>query len=128
MAGGVVVSWRLHTIPAHQLRPGDIIDGHRIAGVTTGKRGVYIYAALDNGADESFTAHETVTVVRERKAPAHVRDAAAAYRDARDAWERQAEAATYGYETELREYRETNPPPRFPDFLRECAGAMREAS
>jgi len=35
----------------------------------------------------------------------------------RIAWEEAAEAATYGYETELREYRRTHPAPKFRDYL-----------
>lgn len=39
------------------------------------------------------------------------------YRDARDAWEAQAEAATHGYATELREYAQDNPGPTFKAWL-----------
>lgn len=40
-----------------------------------------------------------------------------AYTLARLAWEAEAEAVTYGYGTEMREYREAHPAPRFKDFL-----------
>lgn len=40
-----------------------------------------------------------------------------AYTLARLAWEAEAEAATLGYATEMREYRRTHPSPRFRDFL-----------
>lgn len=39
------------------------------------------------------------------------------YTLARLAWEADAEAATYGYTAEMRDYRVTNPAPRFKDFL-----------
>lgn len=39
------------------------------------------------------------------------------YTLARLAWDADAEAATFNYPTELKEYRRTNPPPRFRDFL-----------
>lgn len=39
------------------------------------------------------------------------------YRDARDAWEQQAEAATYGYAAELRDYAAEQPGPTFKAWL-----------
>lgn len=39
------------------------------------------------------------------------------YRDAVDAWDAAAEAATMGYATELREYAEANPRPTFKQWL-----------
>lgn len=39
------------------------------------------------------------------------------YYCAREAWEREAEAVTLNYDTELAEYKETNPPPLFRDWL-----------
>lgn len=36
---------------------------------------------------------------------------------AREAWEAEAEAVTLGYDTEMAEYKATNPPPRFRDWL-----------
>lgn len=39
------------------------------------------------------------------------------YRDARQAWEDQAEAETHGYATELAEYAEANPGPTFKAWL-----------
>jgi hypothetical protein len=39
------------------------------------------------------------------------------YTLAREAWEREAEAVTFLYPTELREYKRTNPPPTFREYL-----------
>jgi hypothetical protein len=39
------------------------------------------------------------------------------YYCAREAWEREAEAVTLNYETELAEYKESNPPPTFRMWL-----------
>lgn len=40
------------------------------------------------------------------------------YRDAYAAWAYEAETHTIGYATELDEYRKTNPPPLFPQWLK----------
>lgn len=41
------------------------------------------------------------------------------YRDAYWAWENQMREETIGYETEMKEYRDRNPSPKFKDWLRE---------
>lgn len=52
-----------------------------------------------------------------RRRSAWHRDLMDGYYAAREAWERQAEAVTHGYETEMREYRQENPPPTFREWL-----------
>lgn len=118
------MSWHPRTIPASDLRVGDRIGAASVLAVVASRRGTYVEVATDDG-DVTFTRWQEVTVLRERRAPAHVRAAAAAYRDARDAWERQAEAVAVGYATELAEFRAVNPPPRFPDFLRDACAKQR---
>ena len=48
--------------------------------------------------------------------PAH-RQLVADYRAARQAWQDAAEAATYGYATELADYAADHPPPTFKQWL-----------
>ena len=61
---------------------------------------------------------------RPRTWNAWVREVSEAYTSAAQAWYLEAEAASCGYATELREYAETHPRPRYRDFLESMAGGQ----
>lgn len=48
------------------------------------------------------------------------------YRDARDAYEQEAERVSIGYATELEEYKRDHPGPTFKGWLRGIAGRNRD--
>ena len=85
-----------------------------------------VWVTLDTGADVAFPADGMVRVVRKRQAPEWIRKCASEYRDARIAWERDRENVACGYATEMREYGESVRAPRYADFVRQAAAAMRQ--
>lgn len=78
-----------------------------------------------DGRDIALGALERVRVLRLRRLAAHIVAAREAYAGARDAWEYARDFACHGYAAELEAYPREHPAPRFADYLREAAAALR---
>lgn len=126
------------------MRSGDLYAGGVIAGdplidPETGSVWVTVRRDGEDLSDVALDPRVPVEYERPRIAPAWVRDAAASYRDARDAWESAREsdrvvpstvpgtagAACAMYQLDDATYREHVPPPRYADFLRDAADRNR---
>lgn len=125
------------------IRAGDFLPayGARAAGgALVDPDSGRVLVALEDGRDLDLAPGEPVDIRRERHAPAWVQQAAAEYRDARDAWTagresgRPAPTSVPGvagsgaamYQLTAAEYAEHVPAPRFADFLSEHAARMRQ--
>ena len=113
------------------LRHGDYIPAHE-ARVTcapvldpeTGR----VWVTLSDGQDVAYGVLEPVTYVRKREAPAWVREVHETYLAARVQWELDREADSNGWATEMREFAQAHPAPRYADHVRAYWDARREVA
>jgi hypothetical protein len=136
-----------HRLPGG-LKDGDYLPDHdgtvKGSPLTDPERGtvwVILSSGPDGTRDVELAPAEPVAVVRVREAPAWVQQAAADYRDARDAWERGRESDRALAPTTVPgiagsgvtmsqlgpdEYARHVPRPRYTDYLRDHAARNRQ--